>query len=161
MGLSSMVRAALVASLAVTLPAAALAADRQAPLSPQASSARVVAQMDDRDRHDEERRPMELEGAVDNVSWNVCSYPDGGGCGVWRFRRNGIVQGLVDGRVVWEGRWVRLRPNVYRYRFEYEGRMNSEWVRFSDPRHIGRATELFGYPSADMSSPHRRGRPER
>lgn len=98
------------------------------------------------------------EDPVADVTWHVCAYSNPAeGCGDWRFLRNGVVQGLVGGRVVWSGRWTSLGHYLYRYDFNYAGVENHEWVRFSDPHGSGHATELTGYPSSDMTTPHRKG----
>jgi hypothetical protein len=95
---------------------------------------------------------------VSDVTWNVCAYPNpADGCSQWRFERNGQVEALVNGSVVWTGKWARLDHYVYKYEFSYMGKDNLTWVRFSDPRGVGHATDLIAYPSADMTSPYRKG----
>jgi hypothetical protein len=98
------------------------------------------------------------EDPVSNVTWHACAYPNPAeGCGDWRFLSNGTVQGIVNGAVVWTGRWTRLGHYIYRYDFAYEGQSNHTWVRFSAPQGAGRATQLLAYPTADMTSPYRKG----
>ena len=99
-----------------------------------------------------------IEDPVNDVTWQVCVYPGPAvGCGEWRFRHDGGVQGLVGGNVVWSGRWTRLGHYVYQYQFTYLGRSNSEWVRFADLNGSGRATQLMGYPDSRMTAAHRVG----
>lgn len=105
--------------------------------------------------------PVESASADDpvaDVTWDVCAYPNpADGCGQWRFERGGQVQGLTAGRVAWTGAWTRLGEGVYRYDFTYMGQSIHQWVRFTDPDSNGHATVLMGYPSADMTSPNRKG----
>ncbi|MGD0762051.1 MAG: hypothetical protein ABR929_02475 [Roseiarcus sp.] len=98
--------------------------------------------------------PGSVEDPVADVTWNV----EGG---QWRFHGNGQVDGLVNGKVVWSGRWTRLAHYVYKYEFSYQGKDNVTWIRFSDPQNTEHATELTGYPSADMTSPDRHGQKAR
>ena len=98
------------------------------------------------------------EDPVADVTWNVCAYPNAAdGCGDWHFLSNGTVEGISSGRVVWTGKWTRLDHYSYRYDFDYMGKTNHTWVRFTDPNGSGRATELTAYPDASMGAPYRKG----
>ena len=94
-----------------------------------------------------------LEDPVANKTWAISP----GVSAYWRFLSSGGVQGIVGTSVVWTGHWTRLGHYLYRYDFTLAGKSNSEWVRFADPGHVGHATMLTGYPSADMTSAHRSG----
>lgn len=99
-----------------------------------------------------------IEDPVSNVTWNVCAYPNASeGCGQWRFTSAGEVQGLVAGKAVWTGRWTRLDHYVYRFEFTYAGVTDFGWVRFADTSGTGRANDLTGFHSSDMTTPNRKG----
>ncbi|MGZ5933837.1 MAG: hypothetical protein ACXWLV_03915 [Rhizomicrobium sp.] len=99
-----------------------------------------------------------VEDPVADVTWRECAYPNATeGCGDWRFHGDGTVEGIVNGRVVWTGKWTRLGHYLYRYDFDYMGKTNHAWVRFTDPNSSGRATDLLGYPDASMGAPYRKG----
>lgn len=101
--------------------------------------------------------PAAVEDPVANSTWQISTAPEGYFSGQWRFLSNGTVQGLVNGAVVWTGEWRRLGHYVYSYTSTYQGVTFTEWVRFADSGNAGHATTLLGYPSADMTTPHRRG----
>ena len=94
--------------------------------------------------------PASVEDPVADVTWDV----EGG---QWFFHSNGQIDGLVNGTVVWSGRWAQLGHYLYKYEFSYHGQNTSVWLRFADPQGVGHATEFLGYPSADMSTPFRHG----
>jgi hypothetical protein len=104
-----------------------------------------------------------VEDPVANVKWSFCVYPNPAeGCGIWEFMSDGRIVALsTSGAVQWTGAWTRLGHYTYRYQFQYMGRSNVTWVRFSDPQNTGHATLLYAYPTAAMTVPYRKGQPTR
>jgi hypothetical protein len=49
-----------------------------------------------------------VEDPVNDTQWMVATAPEGAMIGYWRFYPDGTVQGLVNGNVMWTGKWVRL-----------------------------------------------------